>query len=161
MDYAVAHPTVFGNVSGGDWQTPTDHTRWLGSSKTINDPCPAGYRIPYAEKNSKPLWSYDESTKLEIEVAMTAASIGWDVDKTTLYRIKVTDGSNILTIPFCGYIDDGSSSASITHAYDRAAIWALSESSNSCYHLNLRAGSYYEYNSTSKARACSVRCVAE
>ena len=51
LAYSVAHPMTFitGNVSNGDWfytgTTSTDNTRWA-STKTINDPCPYGWRVP-------------------------------------------------------------------------------------------------------------------
>lgn len=51
LAYSVAHPMTFitGNASNGDWfytgTTSTDNTRWA-SAKTINDPCPYGWRVP-------------------------------------------------------------------------------------------------------------------
>ena len=51
ISYATEHPTSFitGNSSNRDWYytggSNTDNTRWQ-SIKTINDPCPAGWRVP-------------------------------------------------------------------------------------------------------------------
>lgn len=51
LAYSVAHPMTFitGNASNGDWfytgTASTDNTRW-DSSKTVNDPCPFGWRVP-------------------------------------------------------------------------------------------------------------------
>jgi uncharacterized protein (TIGR02145 family) len=50
--FALANPTTFitKNEFNGDWYytgtASTDNTRW-SSSKTIYDPCPAGWRVPY------------------------------------------------------------------------------------------------------------------
>ncbi len=59
ISYAIEHPTTFimphdrittdDPAENGDWlypiSTSIDNTRWQ-SSKTIYDPCPAGYRVP-------------------------------------------------------------------------------------------------------------------
>ena len=51
IDYAVSHPSTFigGGVDNRDWyytgDSSTDNTRW-GDSKTIYDPCPAGWKVP-------------------------------------------------------------------------------------------------------------------
>ena len=54
IEYAVSHPTTFitCNDSNRDWyytgDSSTDNTRWTTSktSKSIYDPCPAGWRVP-------------------------------------------------------------------------------------------------------------------
>ena len=154
MGYAISHPTVFGNVGGGDWQDTPDAGRWTKDSKTINDPCPKGYRIPYATRDSKPFWN-----KTNVQTAITDAGKTWE-ESSTGYWFRIVDGTNVLTFPFAGYIDDSTSSGSITHPYDRAAIWFLCESSDG-YHLNIRVGGDHKFGSTSRARGCSVRCVVE
>ena len=54
--YATSHPTTFIYNDGGnyDWQAANDNSRWQ-SSKTIYDPCPAGWRVPYGGKDG--VWS--------------------------------------------------------------------------------------------------------
>jgi uncharacterized protein (TIGR02145 family) len=32
--------------AGNDWRSPSSNTLWLEASKTANDPCPAGFRVP-------------------------------------------------------------------------------------------------------------------
>ena len=55
--YAITHPTTFitGNYNNDDWyysvDSSTDNTRWQ-STKTIYDPCPAGWRVPDGGDNS-------------------------------------------------------------------------------------------------------------
>ena len=52
IDFAIANPTVFisGNGINYDWYYSgnymTENSRWSASSKTIYDPCPAGWRVP-------------------------------------------------------------------------------------------------------------------
>ena len=63
IEYATANPTAFitRNDSNNDWyytgDTTTDNTRWTTSelSKSIYDPCPAGWRVP--EGGSNGVWS--------------------------------------------------------------------------------------------------------
>ncbi len=57
--YANAHPTEFitASFSSGkySWLWKSDSKRWKGSdgSKTVNDPCPPGYRIPEGGTTNK------------------------------------------------------------------------------------------------------------
>lgn len=61
--YAAANPTTFitYNRNNGDWyytgSSSTDDARWTGSesSKSIYDPCPAGWRVPDGGDNG--IWS--------------------------------------------------------------------------------------------------------
>ena len=59
IEYAIASPTTFitANDSNHDWyytgSSSTDNTRWTTSSttKSIYDPCPAGWRVPDGGSN--------------------------------------------------------------------------------------------------------------
>jgi len=52
ISYATANPTTI--ITGSDdWQYDEDNTRWQ-SSKTIYDPCPAGWRVP--DGGNKGIW---------------------------------------------------------------------------------------------------------
>ena len=63
IEYATAHPTTFITYNGNnyDWyytgSSSTDDTRWTTSesSKSIYDPCPAGWRVPDGGSNG--VWS--------------------------------------------------------------------------------------------------------
>ena len=65
ISYATAHPTTFiiANGYNGDWcytgSSSTDNTRWSTSDKTksIYDPCPAGWRVPDEGRNGNGIWS--------------------------------------------------------------------------------------------------------
>ena len=49
VDYAVAHPESFitNKRNSGDWLSTPDNTLWA-QTKTVHDPCPAGWKIPAA-----------------------------------------------------------------------------------------------------------------
>lgn len=155
MAEAIANPTKFATVSSGDWQTTTDMTRWNKDTKTINDPCPPGYKIPYGERGSKPLWNTSN-----IATAATTAGLTWEINATG-YWFKIADGAEELVFPLAGYVSDGSSTYKLGYVQSRAAIWSLSDSGSSKYHLNIRNGSTTAFGSTSASRGCSVRCVVE
>jgi len=44
-EWAQAHPDKFITTSTQDWLVTSDNDRW-STNKTINDPCPAGYKVP-------------------------------------------------------------------------------------------------------------------
>ena len=48
MEYAIAHPTHFIYKSSNDWLVNSDASLWSAGAKTVFDPCPAGYHIPFA-----------------------------------------------------------------------------------------------------------------
>lgn len=154
MAYAIEHPTEFASNKDGDWQTTSDMTRWNKDTKTINDPCPPGYKIPYGDRNSKPLWNTEN-----IATAATGAGLTWEINATG-YWFKIADGEKELVFPLAGYVADNASSYGIGYTQTRAAIWCLSDSSSK-YHLNIRSGSTMAFGSTSAARGCSIRCVRE
>ena len=47
VDYSIAHPTtlISNDYFGQDWLITSDNTLW-SSTKTIYDPCPAGWHVP-------------------------------------------------------------------------------------------------------------------
>ncbi len=49
VEFAVANPTKFVYKSSGDWLVNSDATLWSAAVKTIYDPCPAGYHVPFAD----------------------------------------------------------------------------------------------------------------
>ena len=65
IQYSIENPTTFirYNTSNYDWYyssgSTTDQTRW-GTTKTIYDPCPPGWKLPKAGKNSDDVgvWGY-------------------------------------------------------------------------------------------------------
>lgn len=156
---AIANPTKFGKGTNatldGDWLDTSDSDRWGGESlvKTINDPCPAGYRVPRATEGK--LFSDDNGL---------SAYTGYGYDKD-YYWFKV--GSFVA--PLASYYDyDGYVSSS--GAGTRAIIWSATSHYNpstkgdyaNAHYVYYESGADHSVNWTQrKARAASVRCVAE
>ena len=90
IEYSVANPTTFvsQNYNNADWYytetKSTDNTRWTESNKTksIYDPCPAGWRVPDGGDNG--VWNkagfahptYDESNE-GISFSISSPSTTW------------------------------------------------------------------------------------
>ena len=49
MEYAIANPTKVVYKSSGDWLVNSDASLWSAKAKTIYDPCPEGYHVPYSD----------------------------------------------------------------------------------------------------------------
>jgi len=50
----ISSPNVYNEITGADWNSSPSNTLWgSGSSKTIFDPCPYGWRVP-----NSGIWSY-------------------------------------------------------------------------------------------------------
>ena len=94
LEESIANPLLFVCASSIDWKTtPQDKMLWgdqeKSGTKTIYDPCPAGYRV--AGRNRGTIFTKNGSTLT-----------GWlyDADK---YYFQV--GSPVSTLPICGYIN--------------------------------------------------------
>ena len=144
LDQSIQNPTLLGHSKNGDWLLPADNTLWQDGAKTMYDPCPPGYRVPVLAGNEN-FFSGDAS-----------AAAGWEENKAMYYFAM---GSPQAVFPFAGYRDDYGPD-SMTHAYDRAAYWSSSASSDAkAAYLNVRAGSAHAKADAGKSRAGSVRCV--
>ena len=103
---AAAQPTVLANVSGIDWCSTVDRMYWgdqeKSGSKTIYDPCPAGYRVAGRKR-----------AKIFTDAGSGLAGWSYDAEK---YYFQV--GAPVSTLPLCGYLkEDG------TYATDAALVW--------------------------------------
>jgi hypothetical protein len=145
LEQSIQNPTLLGHSKNGDWLLPADNTLWQDGAKTMYDPCPPGYRVPVLAGNEN-FFSGDAS-----------AAAGWEENKAMYYFAM---GNPQAVFPFAGYRDDYGPD-SMTHAYDRAAYWSSSASSDAkAAYLNVRAGSAHSKADAGKSRAGSVRCVA-
>lgn len=51
------HGTFYFSASGGsDWTDPQDDARWRNGTKTLFDPCPAGWRVPDGGDGNTSIW---------------------------------------------------------------------------------------------------------
>jgi len=158
--YAIANPTTFiaHNKSNYDWyytgSTSTDNTRWTtsGSSKSIYDPCPSGWRVPDGGDNG--IWSkagfdnttYD-STNEGISFSISSPSKTW--------------------YPASGYrgIDDFGFDdvCSLRNVGSLGYYWSASPYGNGAYGLRFSydGSSVFPSSGVIRASGLSVRCLQE
>ena len=153
IDYATANPTTFitSNSKNDDWyytgDFSTDNTRWTTSesSKSIYDPCPAGWRVPDGDWNG--IWSkagfddttYD-STNEGISFSISSPSKTWyPASGCYLYH-----SSRLYDVGSYGY------------------YWSASPYSNSAYSLGFNdSGGVDPSHPYYRANGLSVRCLQE
>ena len=151
IDYATANPTIFiePNLYNGDWyytgSESTDNTRWTISdiTKSIYDPCPAGWRVPDGGNNGVWAKALDSSSSFD--------------DKSLAYEEFVGEGVNFSnwfgsdqTIWYPASGSDGFGS-----------YWSVSPNSYACRMHFAPNGNCYPSLSFQRANRCSVRCAKE
>ena len=160
--YATANPTTFiaYNSKNKDWyytgSSSTDNTRWTTSesSKSIYDPCPAGWRVPDGGYNgvwSKTLGSYTSYTG-------TYNSTNEGINFSGKFG-----SDQAIWYPASGCRDGNGGSLDDVGSY--GIFWSASPGSDNSY------GAYYLYfnysgnvnpsRSLSRAFGSSVRCLQE
>ena len=145
---AIKNPTVYyfvGSDDNGSWTDSENTASLWGATKTIYDPCPAGYKVP---SNTGTIWTQSDE--------------GWTMDLDN----HVVEFAGI-RFPFAGYVEcyGGSSygtGADAEHLY----LWcAISHDDNRGKCVYFRAskpeGSRYYGAKRGKANAATVRCVKE
>ena len=143
---AKANPTVFYHTTGisDDWATDGSSTLWDNSGKTVNDPCPPGYRIPVRSSSYK-LW---EKTDTD-----------WTFNTTTKY-FKQNNFDSVF--PLCGYLN--STDRTISGAGARALVWASSQNATTkgdAVMIYTGHSPVYERDNWYKRLGGVVRCVEE
>ena len=146
IDYPTANPTTF-IYSDNDWQySYRDNTLWTTSDKTksIYDPCPAGWRVPDGGRNS--VWSQAGFSTTSGTYGGTSFSIS--SPSTTWY-------------PASGYRDGRDGHLLNVHSSGR--YWSASSYSGSdAYYLSVNyADRVSSLSSSNRANGQSVRCLQE
>ena len=148
LEESIANPRLLGHINNGNWMFDFDETLWGdGTTKSVYDPCPPGYRVPQ-RNTGVPFWSSDLS-----------AQAGWQIDATNGW---LTLGNPAAVFPIAGYRDDYSVGG-ITKIGSRTLYWNARGSEAKGYGADLRydKGTYNGGGSAPKARLASVRCVTE
>ncbi len=158
IEYAVEHPTIFitSNSNNLDWyytgSSSTDNTRWQ-SSKTIYDPCPAGWRVPDGGDNG--VWSTALGSSSSYKVTYDTTNEGLNFSgkfgsaSTIWYPAsgyRLGDGGGVLSrVGYAGY------------------SWSVTPTSDLAYYL-----SFYDFgdvrpssDGSGRADGVGVRCVQE
>ena len=156
VEYAVKNPMTFitYNSSNSDWyytgSSSTDNTRWQ-SSKTIYDPCPAGWRVPDGGDNS--VWSEALGSSSSFDYTYNSANEGMN------FSGKFGSASTIW-YPASGYRrgDDGS----LISVGDYGYYWSVTPDDNAAYSLVfIYSGGVDPSIASRRASGRSVRCLQE
>ena len=154
--YATANPTTFigFNRSNFDWyytgSSSTDNTRWTTSeiTKSIYDPCPAGWRVPDGGSNG--VWSKACGSSLSFDDTYILTNKGMNFS-------GMFGSATIIWYPASGYRDY--SNGCFIYVGNNGAYWSASLNSYGAYGLSLSGASVYLSDHYSRANGQSVRCV--
>lgn len=145
----IQNPTVFGNTSESlrDWNSSPDNSLWgaSGSSKSIYDPCPVGYRVPTRDL-----------------LQAFVGGIVWTASVTSFY-VKADDISDY-GFPITNHIY---SKYGNLYGYEDGPLSYLwtsyrsSDTDGTAYAMRIKKDGTVSLSSSAKANAASVRCVAE
>ena len=155
--YATANPTTFikSNSSNGDWyytgSSSTDNTRWTTSetSKSIYDPCPAGWRVPDGGSNdvwSKALGSSD-----------SFSGYPYDSTKEGMNFSGKFGSDQIIWYPASG--DRNMFDGSLIGVGVSGSYWSASPLSHDVYYLRFGSVNVIPLSSSCRAYSSSVRCL--
>lgn len=123
MDYAIAHPTTL--AKNNDWNDGITDRWGQGGSKTIYDPCPAGYRIP-EYNSSEALW---QDATSDGSFVANGAHGWWKIGTSFIFPMAGEGGYD--------YAE---------HVFDRNKIWTAKQLDDS--HPQYGLGQYIYYLNT-------------
>ena len=161
--YATAHPTTFITVTDNnnncDWyytgSSSTDNTRWQ-SSKTVYDPCPAGWRVPDGGESG--VWSKAFGTSDYWVTSSNSDSVnkGMDFSKTD----KKLGWYGPIWYPASSCRANGS--GSLYYVGSAGGYWSVSPNDIGAFSLCFGNEGYINpADSNSRAYGQSVRCLQE
>ena len=150
IPYSVSHPTTFilEDSYSGDWLQQADNSLW-NTVKTIYDPCPLGWKVPYGGDRS--VWA----------IAKDGPMI-FDGTWSTYYgmNFKTHFGTSVTTwYPAAGYRKgvDGE----LCDVGSAGFYWSTAPSSDAVTGFMFSSSSNVLPIYYGKADACSVRCIKE
>ena len=159
IEYAISNPTTFITYirSNYDWyytgSSSTDNTRWTTSetSKSIYDPCPAGWRVPDGGSNG--VWSKAKGSSSSFSTTYNSTKEGMD------FSGKFGSASTIW-YPASGY--RFSSDVSLFNVGNYGNYWSASPFDSYAYDLCFDSyGVVYPSYDYHRAGGQSVRCLQE
>ena len=164
VEYAISHPTTFitYNVSNRDWyytgSSSTDDTRWTTSDKTksIYDPCPAGWRVP--DGGGSGVWS----KALGLSSSFTNSSL-YDSTNIGINFSGKFGSASVIWYPASGYKDsyNGVVKNSSHYGYNGCYWSASPDDYYACGLFFYENGKVNPSSSDYRAEGKSVRCLRE
>ncbi|GHT33660.1 hypothetical protein FACS189434_08360 [Bacteroidia bacterium] len=152
------------NTGGSDWRN-TSNTLW-GDSKTANDPCPAGWRVPTRAEWAS-IMSGSVSTNLTVNSSGTVTGTSgnkwtWKSSTGTQgYAISPDGNTTTLFLPAAGNRYGGSSTGAPDKAGSVGYYWTVTPFNTASYSLSFNSGTVTITGSLNRVYGFSVRCVAE
>ena len=140
--------TPAGAIAGWNTTVAPDGS-WLDASKTTNDPCPSGFRVPTSQQFTNLINNN------------TASNVGTFTDSATNFgAAKVfTGGGNKLTFPAAGY--RYFTNGTLYYRGDNGFYWSSTQNSaTNAYYLYFNSTSVDVYSS-SRTVGFSIRCISE
>jgi len=144
-----------------DWRIPPVDILWYNGSKTINDPCPDGWRVPTdAEFQSIMNGSVDQVAFSGSYNSVSGNRWQWVSNSTSGYLVTPSGSSSpTLFLPAAGYRYYGSSPLSAVGS--NGTYWSSSVNGTGTYALYFDSGTVNTATNYSRAFGFSVRCVSE
>ena len=156
--YQWGSSTIVANAStAGDpivgWNiTPAANGAWADGSKTENDPCPVGFRVP-----TKTQWQ----GVMDHNTASRTSNNAW-VAGDTNFRSAIhwtpAGSSKKLTLPTAGYRD--CSNGALRHRGNEGNYWSSTENDTYAYYLYFGSSNAKTFKNL-LTYGFSVRCVSE
>jgi len=145
---AVADASTSSAAIGG-WNTASAaNGAWVDGSKTANDPCPAGYRVPTSAQ-----WSSVDSNNMQTNIG------SFGNNETNFGAAKqFGSGANTLTLPAAGYRIF--SNGALTIRGNSGYYWSSTENGTSANFLDFNSSNAFT-DINDRTTGCSVRCVSE
>jgi uncharacterized protein (TIGR02145 family) len=136
-------------ISG--WSTTAAANGSWAATKTANDPCPTGYRVPTSTE-----WAGVDSNN--------TASRTVTFNGSSQYGSALHYGPNasikLLTLPFAGRRSD--TNGALNQRGSNARHWSSTETGGNAFHLNINSGVINDpFFNTTRTTGCSLRCIAE
>jgi uncharacterized protein (TIGR02145 family) len=145
----VASKFITNDVSPNDWISPQNNSLWLDGSKTANDPCPAGFRVP-----TQAQWGGLFIGGLTNGAPGTATQNTW-----TWTGNGYTVGAN-LYLPAAG-LRHGTGAAVVQLSGINGAYWSSTVVGVNAYILYFANDGINPSNAPSRGPGFSVRCISE